>query len=1544
MLGRGKGRAALALLVVVAAAVGFSIGALPGVAFAGVGSTPAASAPSSAPASVGGPLASVSSPTYSPATATQAAQYGYTITPNPSALDLSQQMTVLVSVGSASGLDSFVNEIQNPTSPLFHDFVTSGAIAGAFGVPASQYTADTAYFTGYGLTVTPDNARMYLTVTGTVQQIEKAFHTQIGAFLEQYRSPGLWNPLYGNASAVLNSTTSRSILLSTGNAYLPSGMHAGSVAGLGTLFAQPEIASPIVGLSPATNLSALGISTTIPTTPSVSSQWYLPPTKVLGGGDESACAEQDYTWAQLMGIDWQFLFPCSMPALTGADNLWNGLSTISSEPDQGQGITIGIIDVGCPIPSDLQAFDQQTGVDVLDHLTVIGLNTPFEYYSNSNLYGCIDNGFAYGWTVETSLDIEYAAAMAPQAHIDLISVGDAGLTSFDSAYQFTAQYLTSGSPATLPSAASVINLQTGATSQSVSGPVTTVTITSNSYGTGEELTAIYGTPQYLQLENEALDELAATGVTNMFASGDSGPTVYPFPVQGSIPALASGVTSVGGGMVTAEYNGLEFPWTWKYTCIGGQWMVVAPVSGIGSYTYWQEGLYIIYQYSFGNVTSPALPPGETGGGFGQSSEQPQPWWQNALDTYSSGALIDPVVSGSAAFNMSVYAGGQWLLSYGGTSFATPIFAGEWALIEEQALTAFGNARFGDINALLFDAHNAQQAGVTTIDPYVPMTNIGSGGITELICSAEACGINIYEQITLWAPANVYGEYQLASQDEFPQDQNLPYWFGTLNNPAGAGWNYLQGLGLPLAAELDNVLIGQVTSSQHALDNEPFYIEEVGTGGVLLPVQSLLAGSTYTFEIVGGTAPFDLTTYSAGSTVMTQISGPTFTYTPAWVPQSAFTNGSEYGYFYVTETSGSISAGWSFQYFAIEQPELKSGTLTLGVETPLGLITNGEAEVPMMASTGMGTVLTGGQALVTLNNVPVGGAVVTQTTVLVPPGAIVDPSLPPETSGSVVGSYLSTVSGLVGFWTDSGQLFADVVDQAPGAIGPIQPVTFVLQASYDGLLSNPIIVTAEPMSGYFSTNLTLSDGMVTGTVGFYGMNYLDYLNVSTGSAPGEYLNTTYVPGTTYTGQFSVDLSAPDTSPVVVSLQAAGNATFMYVTCGGLVGYGDYFMICGLEEALNYGMVWQGQEIFLTGGVGASQPASLVTGTDTFTFSGSDFAGATGTLALVSGADATVLATGLSGSYSLNTVNLPDGAYTVVYTVSAPGAVTSTQSVSFYADNQAAAANTLIAQLESQLATDASTISGLQATITSLQGEVASLQASLTAANASIASLESQVASLNAQVHSLTSQVSTLQGQLATAQATATSLEAQIAALQSDNSANATLVASLQAQLATADSTISTDTAQLSSDTSQIASLAAEVQSLQNELNAKKNYVAPAWYDMFGTLGIALLVAFAALVVGVVAYLGGRRAGRNTSTLAPPEGARASGPGPGPMAMAGATGGSRTPESVITKAMTAVSVLKTEGNFDEANRLTELARTLAREVQMDPGHFDFETMYR
>ncbi|MEM3852441.1 MAG: hypothetical protein QXP70_05515, partial [Methanomassiliicoccales archaeon] len=74
--------------------------------------------------------------------------------------------------------------------------------------------------------------------------------------------------------------------------------------------------------------------------------------------------------------------------------------------------------------------------------------------------------------------------------------------------------------------------------------------------------------------------------------------------------------------------------------------------------------------------------------------------------------------------------------------------------------------------------------------------------------------------------------------------------------------------------------------------------------------------------------------------------------------------------------------------------------------------------------------------------------------------------------------------------------------------------------------------------------------------------------------------------------------------------------------------------------------------------------------------------------------------------------------------------------------------------------------------------------------------------------------------------------------------------LQAQLSAANSTIA-------SQNTEIATLTQQVSTLQSELNAKKNYVPAAWYDVFGGAGAAFLVLLAA-AAGLIGVVLGRRA--------------------------------------------------------------------------------------
>ena len=1557
-----------------------------------------------------------------------------TVVPVPAKYNAKAPDSVTVTLRPSASLTALVNNLNNPASPEYRQFLTASTLGSEYG--NSAYPSAVSYFEGFGLSVQTSSTDLTLTVTGTVGQISAAFHTGMDAYQAQYQSAGSWNPTFGNASGVAGTTESGPVFYAnSAPAQLPAGLAyaVNGIAGLDGMAAQPNVAMPLnmypgyIPAQPATpgNLT----NTTVPSSAQTCAFG------VFGSCNSvldtiQADSAGNFLWTNFSPLgftcsfdglcgNYQFLFPSTMPAISGAHNLWFGNTTIASEPDQGQGITIAVVEVGCGLPSDFAAWSAQafgSSSQLMNRLTQIAVNTPFAFFPNNNLNNCILNGEFAGWTLETELDVEYAAAMAPGAHIDVIGIPYPGyFSSFDQAYGDIAQYLSLGSTGGVCPTSSVLNTAgLYVVEGAASGGACSVTITSNSYGSGEEYAYFDGSPMYITVEDQELELLNSVGVTNFFASGDGG-GVYA-EVNDFMPADSPGATSVGGAQVTAESGSSEFPVTSNsFTYCDGFSFFGFCFGAIGT-AYWAEGsgiggtAYWSYGFGLGGTYR-----GITGGGFGQSLTETQPWWQNALDTYSTAAKIDPVISGSAAFNMTVYAFGTWNLFYGGTSFATPTTAGEWALIEEQANVAFGNPKMGDINPLLYAAHNAYEAGAggVSTNPYLPMQAVS----------------NSFDSY----PANSFTWYYYNLSIETPSAPVQPLWFPSLGNPAGSGWNYLQGLGIPLVDLLDQALVGQSGLPGHTLMNPAFSLL-VKTSSGWMPFNTLTAGSTYTLKVLdqsGQGGIYNVEAYSGqasggmygGGTITTLQTGSagTFSYTPTSGESPGGDAATTYGYFLVTSLVGGSNAQWAFDSYAVAQPT-PTGTLTLCVVDPYGNCQTSVAETTTFTTTTVGFYNLFGHSQVYLNGMPVSGAVVSQVAVQSQYG-LLDPTLPPASyaPGVTIGQTISDTRGEAVYWIDgftaenNGPLFTDV---------------YQLTATYDGMVSNTVTVFEEPQSGSFYTqNLALdatsSGGAVVGDLSFAGMKYVDFVNVSIGSSPGQYVNytcglpgaflggaptfygfaqppnTQMLPGcspyydtaapTTYeyplgvinpgiwesgvtNGTLPVNLSTAGlTGPIVVSEVAGGtnDVSFSYSFC--FFGFCFSFAIPHVE----YPMYWQDPTVFLPASLSSSAGSQTVTGADTFTFAGTSYPGATGTLTLVWGGGTEVLANGISGSYTLNTATLMDGSYSVVFTEQAPGAATTTRTVSFYADNEAASLSQLVNTLNGEVASDQATISADQATIgslntqvSSLQGQVSTLQGELSTANANLAQLQSQVSSLQGQVTSLTGtvatlkgQVSTLTGELANANAAVSSLDAQIANLeaqlatsQGNTTAEQAQLAALQAQLGAAQQTIQQDQATISSDqgtistdTASIATLNAQVTQLQNELSSKKGTVAPLWFNSIGSLGVIAIIALVGAVGGVTAYVGGRRANRKTGTANPPPSDPTS---PTPRGPANATpetvtdtsaGGRKAAlddamaeafrRSLVTTLQASVATQKallSQGRVEDAMRLNARAREVAQEA--------------
>jgi subtilase family serine protease len=307
----------------------------------------------------------------------------------------------------------------------------------------------------------------------------------------------------------------------------------------------------------------------------------------------------------------------------------------------GAGKTIVIVDAfGSPtIQSDLNTFDAAYSLPSPPSFNVITPDGPV----NQN------DPDAPGWGVETSLDVEYAHAMAPGANILLVETPVAETEG------------TTGFPEIVAAENFVINHHLG-------------DVITQSFGATEETFPNAGS--IFALRGAYFNALAHR-VTVLASSGDAGPTdetaapdgedFYPFRVN-SWPSSDPLVTSVGGTQLHLDANG-------NRTAPDNVWNDSPDVCG---------------------------PPCAAGGGV--SAVFSRPFYQDRV-AYATGRMRGtPDISMSAAVDggANVFwsfpgAGTPGWVPIGGTSEASPLFSGVVAIADQAAghdLGLIGPALYG----------------------------------------------------------------------------------------------------------------------------------------------------------------------------------------------------------------------------------------------------------------------------------------------------------------------------------------------------------------------------------------------------------------------------------------------------------------------------------------------------------------------------------------------------------------------------------------------------------------------------------------------------------------------------------------------------------------------------------------------------------------------------------------------------------------------------------------------------------------------------------
>jgi len=266
---------------------------------------------------------------------------------------------------------------------------------------------------------------------------------------------------------------------------------------------------------------------------------------------------------------------------------------------------------------------------------------------------------------ETDLDVEWSGAVAPNATIDVVM----SASSYTDGIALSGQYIVSNNLAP---------------------------VMSTSYGLCEGLLGSTGNTFYNNLWAQA----ASQGISSFVSTGDNGVAGCDSPSASFGSGLA--VNGLGSTPYNVAVGGTElFDWTNP----NAYWQTYNSSTGVSAISYIPE-----MAWNESGVASPC-PPGDTcgelwAGSGGVSSLYAKPSWQSAPGVPADGMRDLPDVALTAA----VYDGylveqNGTLWVFGGTSAASPSFAGLMALVVQKT-----GARQGNPNTRLYQLGAAQYGG------------------------------------------------------------------------------------------------------------------------------------------------------------------------------------------------------------------------------------------------------------------------------------------------------------------------------------------------------------------------------------------------------------------------------------------------------------------------------------------------------------------------------------------------------------------------------------------------------------------------------------------------------------------------------------------------------------------------------------------------------------------------------------------------------------------------------------------------------------------
>jgi subtilase family serine protease len=361
-----------------------------------------------------------------------------------------------------------------------------------------------------------------------------------------------------------------------------------------------------------------------------------------------------------------------------------GLEPLFAKGLDGRGRTIALVDsFGSPtIAADLHHFDTTFGLPDPPALTVIhpaGAPPAFNPADADMI----------GWAEETTLDVEWAHVMAPGARLLLVETPVSeteGITGFP-------EIVRAENHVVDHHLADVISMSFGATEETFPSPAALLGLRS------------------------AFRNAAEEGITVLGASGDNGATAerldqsccYPARVN-SWPSSDPLVTSVGGTRLDLDAAGNRRSPDTAWTDVDGDGATGGGVSSIFERPDFQDGVRSVVGA-----------------------------WRGTPDISMNAAIDGAVVFYYSFANPQASRGGWHLV--GGTSEATPLFAGVVAIADQAA-----GHRLGLLNDRLYRLARRQRSGIVDV----------VGGNNSLTFCQAACATRAPVMVTVEGYDSVAG--------------------------------------------------------------------------------------------------------------------------------------------------------------------------------------------------------------------------------------------------------------------------------------------------------------------------------------------------------------------------------------------------------------------------------------------------------------------------------------------------------------------------------------------------------------------------------------------------------------------------------------------------------------------------------------------------------------------------------------------------------------------------------------------------------------------